>query len=63
MSLNNLSIQLSHTGDRGAALVLITEAVGIHRQLVAANPAVFLRSGDMPKSDRRGQWAAMRLAR
>jgi hypothetical protein len=34
-----------------ASLVLITEAVGIRRQLVAVNPAVVPRSGDMPRSE------------
>ncbi|MFF0061389.1 hypothetical protein ACFYRC_07545, partial [Streptomyces sp. NPDC005279] len=42
MSLNNLSIRQSDTGDRDAALASITEAVEIRRALAQASPAAYL---------------------
>ncbi|MDX3732857.1 hypothetical protein [Streptomyces caniscabiei] len=42
MSLNNLSVQQSGTGDRQAALASITEAVEIRRTLAKTNPAAHL---------------------
>jgi len=42
MSLNNLSLLQSETGDRAGVLASITEAVRIRQVLVESNPAAFL---------------------
>jgi hypothetical protein len=40
-SLNNLSLRLSDSGDRGGALRAIQEAVELSRRLAKAQPAAF----------------------